>query len=155
MSLLLIALAFIGTPVHQTIGVYQGWAAFRDEAEPRCYAIAAPVNKGGKGAAFASVGTWPRHHRRNSFYASLSRVPTIAGRLTVSVGERRFELVARGANAWATDSDSDRAIVSAMREGRSMSIEGVGTGGRPFADTYALAGAATAIDAAALACLRR
>ena len=32
-----------------------------------------------------------------------------------------------------------------------MSVEAVGLGGRPFADTYALAGAATAIDAAMLA----
>jgi hypothetical protein len=31
-------------------------------------------------------------------------------------------------------------------------VEAVGVGGRPFADTYALSGAATAIDAAALAC---
>jgi hypothetical protein len=36
-----------------------------------------------------------------------------------------------------------------------MSIEAVGAGGRPFTDVYRLDGAATAIDAAALACLGR
>jgi hypothetical protein len=36
-----------------------------------------------------------------------------------------------------------------------MSVEAVGAGGRPFADVYALPGAATAIDAAVLSCSGR
>jgi hypothetical protein len=71
------------------------------------------------------------------------------------VGERRFALVANGLDAWATDAPSDRAVVVALRSARSMSVEAVGVGGRPFADVYALAGAATAIDAAMLACAAR
>ena len=46
----------------------------------------------------------------------------------------------------------DLAIITAMRAGRSLSVEALGAGGRPFADVYALAGAATAIDAAAVGC---
>ena len=48
---------------------------------------------------------------------------------------------------------SNAALVAAMRGGRSMSIESVAENGAPFVDVYALAGAATAIDAAALGCL--
>ena len=79
------------------------------------------------------------------------RVPE---RIAGAGGERRFTLAANTADAWAADAPSDRAIVAAMRGSRSMSVEAVGEGGRPFADTYALAGAATAIDAAALGCVR-
>jgi hypothetical protein len=68
------------------------------------------------------------------------------------VGERRFGLTANGLDAWAADAASDRAITAAIRSGRSMSVEAVGGRGRPFADVYTLAGAATAIDAAALRC---
>ena len=75
--------------------------------------------------------------------------------MTLSIGERRFILAAGTRDAWATDAPSERAIVDAMRSGRSMSVEGVGAGGAPFADVYALAGAATAIDAATLACVTR
>ena len=82
------------------------------------------------------------------------KLPIVAA-VTLSVGERRFALVGRGADAWATDGPSDRAIVAAMRGGRSMSVETVAAGGAPFADVYALTGAATAIDAAALACAGR
>jgi hypothetical protein len=73
----------------------------------------------------------------------------------MSVGERRFSLVANGTDAWAPDQASERAAVSAMRSGRSMSVETLGASGRPFADVYRLDGAATAIDAASLACLGR
>jgi hypothetical protein len=78
-------------------------------------------------------------------------------RLAVHPSQRRprfgqVAMVANGLDAWASDAPSDRAIVAALRSGRSMSVEAVGVGGRPFADVYALSGAATAIDAAVLAC---
>ena len=139
----------------ETIGVYRGWGAFRDAAPARCYAIARPVRAGGRSGAFASVATWPDRGLRASVDVRLSRPRDRSAGVTLSVGERRFALVATGLHAWAADGPSDRALVSAIRAGRSMSIEAVGEGGRPFADVYALAGAATAIDAAALACTGR
>jgi len=154
---LLIALALLAVPAaaRETVGVYRGWAAFRDP--DRCYAIAAPVVAGGSNRwrAFASVATWPARGLRSSLHVRLSRERDRSVPVTLSVGERRFTLVGGGIDAFAADAASDRALVAALRSGRSMSVEAVGVGGRPFADTYALAGAATAIDAAALACLPR
>ena len=72
--------------------------------------------------------------------------------MTLAIGERRFTLSANTDAAWAPDAATDRAIVAAMRGARSMSVAAVSARGRAFADTYALAGAATAIDAAALGC---
>ena len=69
----------------------------------------------------------------------------------MSVGERRVDLIAGGADAWAADARTDAAIISAIRAGRSMSVETLARSGQPFADVYALHGAATAIDAASLA----
>jgi hypothetical protein len=134
---LAVLLAFaVATPAtaRDTIGIYRGWGAFRDAAPPRCYAIARPVMAGGRTTGFATIATWPKRGLRASLYI------------------RRFALVANGLDAWASDAPSDRAIVAALRSGRSMSVEAVGVGGRPFADVYALSGAATAIDAAVLAC---
>lgn len=150
MSLAALALMLAAAP--QAIGIYEGWGAFRDDA--RCYAIAKPVSgsAAARKGAYASVGTWPKRAVRNQFGARLSRVPGPSARLTLSIDERRFELVVRGERAWAPDPATDAAIVGAMRSGRSMSIEGVSGNGRPFADVYVLAGAASAIDAAALAC---
>ena len=50
--------------------------------------------------------------------------------------------------------DSEEDEHAAMRGARSMSVETIAANGAPFADTYALAGAATAIDAAGVGCAR-
>lgn len=138
-----------------TIGVYHGWGAFRDTAPARCFAIARPIAAGGRVGGFASVATFPDKGLRNSVSIRLSRERDRSAGVTLTVGERRFDLAANSRDAFATDLASDRALVAALRSGRSMSVEAVAPGGRPFADVYALTGAATAIDAAALACRGR
>jgi hypothetical protein len=146
------------TPVcaHNAIGVYKNWGAFSDPSPLHCFAIAQPVQSGGgsRWRPFASVATWPNQGARNQLHIRLSRTRDPRARVTLSVGERRFELVAGGADAWSPDARTDAAIVAAMRSGRSMSVETLAGSGGPFADVYALGGAATAIDAAALACVR-
>lgn len=152
--LLAALLAAAPAPGRETIGVYRSWGAFRDAAPARCYAIARPVAAGGRSGGWASVASWPGRGLRSSLHVRLSRERDRSAPVTLTVGERRFELAANGLDAWAADAPSDRAIAAALRSGRSMSVEAVGAGGRPFADVYLLAGAATAIDAAALGCVR-
>ena len=151
------ALLLVASPAaaRETIGVYQGWGAFRDTVPARCFAIARPVAAGGRNGGFASIATWPGRGLRNSVDIRLSRRRDYSAGVTVTIGERRFDLVANDRDAFAADAASDRALVTAVRSGRSMSVEAVGEGGHPFADVYALAGAATAIDAAALSCMGR
>jgi len=137
----------------EAVGVWQAWGAFREADPPRCFAVAEPVRHGT--GAFASVATWPRRGVRNQLALRLSRPVRDGIAPTLSIDERRFSLTAHGQEAWASDARTDAAIVAAMRSARSMSVSGVGASGLPFADTYALPGAASAIDAAALACLDR
>ncbi|USU04532.1 hypothetical protein NF699_16030 [Sphingomonadaceae bacterium OTU29LAMAA1] len=153
--LLPISLA-IATPAtaRDTIGVYKSWGAFRDATPSRCYAIARPAKAGGRSTGWASVASWPGRGLRASLHIRLSQTRDRSASVTLTVGERRFELTANSLDAWAPDAPTDRAIVTALRSGRSMSIEAVATGGRPFVDVYLLTGAATAIDAATLACVR-
>ena len=139
----------------ETLGIYDGWGAFRDAAPMRCFAIARPVEKYRQAQPFVSVATWPRNRVRDQLHIRLSRTRAANARVTLSVGERRFELMAGDADAWAPDARTDAAIVAAMRDGRSMSVESVAANGAPFADSYALKGAASAIDAAALGCIGR
>lgn len=147
----LFPLALLATPAdaRETLGIHDGWGAFRDSAPLRCFAIARPV----RGDGFASVAHWPRAGLRGQLHIRLSRPRGANAQVTLSVGERRFELVAGERDAWAADARADAAIIAAMRSARAMSIEALGRGGEPFADTYALRGAATAIDTAALGCL--
>ena len=103
---------------------------------------------------FAAVGNWPRRRVRGQVHFRLSRARAADAPVQLSVGERRFTLVAGQVDAWAADPRADAQIIAAMRSASSMSVSSVGANGRAFADSYALRGAATAIDAAALGCAR-
>jgi len=151
----LLLMAAILTPAtgRQALGVFHSWGTFREADPARCFAMAEPVRHGT--GAFASIATWPARGIRDQFFARLSRPPRDGVPPMLSIDDRRFTLTARGNQAWAPDARTDAAIVAAMRSARAMSISGITASGRPFADTYALPGAASAIDAAALACLSR
>lgn len=151
-------IASMPASARDALGIFDRWGAFRDPSPLRCFAISTPVQTGrggGNWRPFASIGTWPKQGARGQLHIRLSHERDPRARVTLSIGERRFELVAGSADAWAPDSRTDAAIISAIRSGRSLSVETLGKGGRPFADVYALRGAATAIDAAALGCLGR
>ena len=155
MKRLVIAIALVPTAVpaiaRDTIGVWNRWGAFSDPSPRRCFAIAQPVDPDHR-TGFASIANWPGQNIRGQLHIRLSRGRASNARVTLSIGERRFDLVAGADDAWAPDARTDSAIVAAMRAGRSMSVEGLGRDGSAFADVYALSGAATAIDAAGLAC---
>ncbi|WP_311268677.1 hypothetical protein [Sphingobium sp. WCS2017Hpa-17] len=154
---LLPLLLLVATPAmaRDSLGIFESWGAFRDPATPRCYAIAQPVARRGQlSKGFASVGTWPRQKVRGQLHVRMSRALAEKSPVILTVGERRFPLVAGQMDAWAADARGDAQIIAAMRSASSMSVASVGADGRGFADSYALRGAATAIDAAALGCAR-
>lgn len=151
------AFALQASAGRQALGVFERWGAFRDASPPRCFAIAEPLRRprNARWRAFASIATWPSEGARGQLHIRLGRARNPSARVTLSIGERRFELVAGSADAWAPDARTDAAIVAAIRSGRSMSVESAAANGSPFADVYALRGAATAIDAAAVGCAGR
>lgn len=153
MTLLLAMALSVQAQGRESLGVFDAWGAFRDAAPARCYAIGQPVRA--RNGAFASIANWPRAGARGQVHIRLSRARDPRAKVTVAIGERRFELIAGATDAWAPDARTDRAIVAAIRSSRSMSVESVARGGGAFADVYALKGAATAIDAAAMGCARR
>lgn len=153
-----LALMALAAPAlaRDSLGVFETWAAFRDPRVPRCYAIAVaqPSQMRRDFQPYASVGTWPKRQVRNQLHLRLSRRIQPASRIVLSLGGQRFALVGGGGDAWAADRRMDAAIVAAMRSARSMTVSARDASGRGFSNTYALAGAATAMDAAAIGCAR-
>lgn len=140
-----------------SLGVFSDWGAFRDPSVPRCYAIAvpAPSRLQRDFEPFATIGTWPRQNLRGQVHFRLSRQLSQRGSITLVIGRRSFRLTGGGGDAWAEDRTMDAAIVAAMRSASRMTIRATDSRGRRFSNTYSLAGAATAMDAATLACSRR
>lgn len=152
----LVLLLAVATPLSakESLGVFENWGAFRDEAGPRCYAIA--VSRGTSGQqAYATVTTWPRHNIRGQTHFRLSREARPGSAVTLRIGRERFGLTGSGTNAWGANRRMDAAILAALRSANRLSVNGIDTGGRRFSDSYALNGVASAMDAATVACARR
>ena len=152
--LLSMALATSAAAQGGSLGIFGTWGAFRDGG--RCYAIAEPEKPDRSGARpFASVSWWPAKGARGQLHFRLAQPKRAGSAVLLRVDDRTFQLRGGGADAWATDAGADSEIVSAMRTGIAMSIQTRSASGAVLHDTYALRGAATAIDAAAIACARR
>ena len=156
------ALALVATPAlaRDSLGMFSGWGAFRDAASsaggPRCYAIAmaAPSTLAREYQPYAAVGTWPRRGLRGQVHFRLSRKLAPTSAISLSIGRQRFALTGGGGDAWAADQRMDAAIVAAMRSASEMTVSARGADGRGFSSRWALAGAATAMDAATIGCAR-
>ncbi len=136
------------------IAVFADWGAFRDTGPTRCFAIAEPppgTTAAGRGA-FVGVASWPDRRIRAQLSVRLSRGHLGDAPVTLTIGDSAFRLVADARTAWARDRLMDARIVAAMRSGSSMSIATVSPARHAYADVYRLRGAASAIDAAMLAC---
>jgi hypothetical protein len=139
----------------QSLGVFGGWGAFRDGA--RCYAITQPEDGSAAQAAqaFAAVGQWPGRRGAGQLHIRISREKRQSSAVLLRIDGRSFQLVGGGRDAWAPDGRADADIQAAIRSGLNMVVETRSTQGLIVRDVYRLRGAATAIDAAAIACLRR
>lgn len=156
MTIVLALLA--GAALGEPLGVWQRWAALREMPGPRCFAVAQPVRRDGTtdrrgGFALVAVRQGPTH--APSIRLHLSRPRGEGAPLTLVIGERRFALIGDRETARAADAETDRAIIGAMRGAGAMTLTTLDAGGRTLNDTYPLAGAATAIDAAQLGCAAR
>ena len=141
----------------ESIGIFWQWGAFRDSNAQRCFAIAQPFRapKAEGWRPFVSVGYWPGRGTRGQLHVRLSRQKRPQSAVLLRIDERMFQLVGGGNNAWAPDARADAEIVAAMRTGIDMIVETRSVRGALVRDQYQLRGAATAIDAAAIACTRR
>ncbi len=131
------------------IGQYGRWGAFRARDGRSCYAISEPTRAGRPSGAFLTVSTWPE---RGVVRTVRVRFRGAAEAAVLTLGGKRFPLTVERADGWPAAAD-ERQIVRAMREGGGMRVT-ARIGGRRTTDSYALEGAASAIDAADLACLR-
>ena len=90
LPLLLLALA---TPAaaRDSLGIFDGWGAFRDPAVPRCYAIAQaePSSQAREYQPYVAIGTWPRRGERGQVHFRVSRRLAPRQPITLTLGRQR------------------------------------------------------------------
>lgn len=74
--------------------------------------------------------------------------------MILRIDGKLFQLRSGGQDAWTANGAADRQIVTAMRTGTEMVVDSRSVRGGLIRDRYHLRGAATAVDAAAIACTR-
>lgn len=140
----------------QPLGIFFGWGAFEEKGPRKCFAIA-QAEKTGRAPQqqpYASIGYWPERGLRGQLHVRLSRTKRPGSAVILRIDGRSFQLLAGRADAWAPNLRADAAIAAAMRTGVVMTVESRSERGGLFRDRYLLRGAATAMDAAAIACAR-
>lgn len=137
----------------QAVGQYHGWGAFRESAPSRCFAAAEPAGRQGSGGA-AFVSFWPARGNRAAPSIRLRADPRPGSAILLRVGGRRFQLTARGRDAFPSGPGADAALAQAMRGASAMTVTARTRRGARMRDDYSLTGFPSAVDAAALACAR-
>jgi hypothetical protein len=155
----LLVLLTLAAPVaaqRQVVGIYSNWGAFLEQRPRRCFAIAQPSRspRSRDWKPFATISFWPERRVRGQVHFRLSRVKREGSAVLLKIDGRPFQLMAGGRDAWGPDPRGDAEIIAAMRGGIEMIVETRSERGALVRDYYQLRGAATAIDAAALACAR-
>src|SRR4051812_19247380 len=138
----------------EAIGIFSTWAALRDGGG--CRAVAEPdgPSRTGGNRPFASISFMPSRGVRGQIALRFARPKRPGSAILLRIDERTFQLIGGGADAGAADARADAAIVAAMGTGGAVSGETRSDAGGTMRDLYRLRGAATAIDAAAIACAR-
>jgi len=154
----LLLLLAVGAPAtaqqRQPLGVFGTWGAFSGQG--RCFAISEPLEAPAqRRRPFASVAHWPGRAPGAQLHIRLSQEKRQGSAVILRIDGRSFQLMGGGDNAWAPDARADVEIQTAMRTGIDMVVETRSAEGRAVRDRYRLRGAATAMDAAALACAPR
>lgn len=152
--LILAGLLAVAAPAHGQRLLHAGaqWAALERapgvcEAVGRSELIAAP----GRSQARATFAFTRDGRRRGELHVVLSRPARPGADALLTIGSESFLLLTRGASAWSRGPAQEAAIIAALRRSGELRVRAQGVGGR-VSDRYLLAGAPTAIDAAALAC---
>ena len=126
------------------------WAAI--DFDSRCEARSKALWARAKTQPMAGFAFDARGRLQGRFYVRLSRPARPGSSVVATIGSQPFLLAGAGEWAWSRSSEQQRAIVKAARYGSSMRVQSRDRDGRGIVDRYTLAGAATAIDAAAAAC---
>ncbi len=153
---LLLGLAVPALAQRQSLGIFSHWGAFQEKSSRRCFAVTEPSRRARSNEArpFAAIGYWPARSVRGQVHFRLSAAKRPGSAVLLKIDDRTFQLLGGQSDAWAQDSRADAEIVAAMRSGVAMTVETRSEQGALVRDNYGLAGAATAIDAAAIACAR-
>ena len=151
-----VGIAAAATP--QILGEYGDWIAYyyRDNAGPVCYMASTPKKDEGKyskrGDIFVVVTHRPNEKSYDVVNINAGYTYKKNAQVELKIGAKTFYLFTDGDKAWAMKDKDDKDIVSAMKRGSRMIVDGVSSRGTKTKDTYSLTGFTSAYKAISNKC---
>lgn len=161
------ALLLAALPAHaqngpKALGTFESWTAVElpQKSGKICYMVARPAKSlpdGAKrGDVFLTITHRPaaKQHDEVSFQSGYPYKPGTP--VTMTVEKKKFELFTKPEvdpeAAWSRDAAMDKALVEAMRGGKTVTVKGTSSRGTETTDTFSLAGFAKAYAEIGKAC---
>jgi hypothetical protein len=140
------------------LGEYKDWAAytFDDGRGEICYAVSKPKKlepaKMKRGETHLLVTHRPAEKHNNVVSVELGYAAAKDSSANVLIDKDKFDFFTDKQTAWARDSDTDKAVVTAMARGGEFTAKAKPAGGGDAIDTYSLAGFSDALSQIDKAC---
>lgn len=142
----------------KAIGEFGDWIAYvyMEENNKVCYMVGKPGKEEGnytkRGNVYALITHRPAEKSKNVFSFVAGYPYKTGSEVTVSIGNQRFKLFTQNETAWAPDSATDNRLISAIRSGNQMVVNGVSAQGTATTDTFGLKGSSAAHTAISKEC---
>jgi Invasion associated locus B (IalB) protein len=143
-----------------SLGISGDWETFTYESEGAkvCYATSAPKKSEAskKGVArdpvYFMITHWPSKKVKSQPSVMIGYKFKEASDVKLTVDGRTFVLYPVDNMAWTDKVDTEKAILAAMKTGKSMVVAGISAKGTSTKDTYSLSGISAAMDSIDSAC---
>jgi hypothetical protein len=140
------------------LGEYKDWAAYT-MVEPRgeiCYAVSKPKKvdpaKMKRGEEHLLVTHRPAEKQNNVVSVELGYTAAKDSTAAVMIGKDKFDFFTDKQTAWTRDSDTDKAVVTAMARGSDFVAKAKPPAGGETTDAYSLTGFSDALAQIDKAC---
>lgn len=141
------------------LGEFHSWIAYTmsDGKGEICYVVGAPkAQEPAKTKRDAHLLVTHRPSDKAFNVVSVEPGPNFAfakgADVTVAIDKQSFDFFTASDTAWSRDSDTDKAVVTAMSKGKELTIKAKPAKGADISDVYALAGFGDALGAIDKAC---
>lgn len=142
----------------KVLGEYGDWIAYyyRDGAGPVCYIASTPKKDEGKYTKRGDIYVVVTHRPNEKSYdvVNINAGYTYKKNIeaNMKIGAKTFSLFTNGDKAWTMTPEEDKAIVTAMKKGSRMIVNGISSKGTKTKDTYSLNGFTSAYKAISNKC---
>jgi invasion protein IalB len=146
----------------KALGTFDSWIAIElpEKSSKVCYMVARPAKSQPDGAKRGDVLLTITHRpaaKQRDEVSFQAGYPYKAGApVTVEIEKKKFELFTRPESepdgAWSRDAAMDKALVDAMRGGKTVLVKGTSARGTETADSFSLGGFAKAYAEIGKAC---